>query len=105
MSSMSSMTPRISDLWVYLSASPLLGLTLTLIMVLLVFQDFASLMRNHTHLRYLINPLSSFYSVGYLAFKQCVCKIGAGNMRIKMITTQISELVDVFCSNGSAFSN
>ena len=45
------------------------GLTLTLIMVLLVFQDFASLMRNHTHLRYLINPLSSFYSVGYLAFK------------------------------------
>lgn len=28
---MSAMTPRITDLWVYLSASPLLGLTLTLI--------------------------------------------------------------------------
>lgn len=28
---MSAMTPRINDLWVYLSASPLLGLTLTLL--------------------------------------------------------------------------
>ena len=28
---MSAMTPRITDLWVYLSASPLLGLTLTLL--------------------------------------------------------------------------
>ena len=45
------------------------GITLTLILVLVVFQDFSSLMRNHTHLRYLINPLSSIYSVGYLAFK------------------------------------
>lgn len=45
------------------------GITLTLILVLLVFQDFSSLMRNHTQLRYLINPLNSFFSTGYLAFK------------------------------------
>ena len=35
--------------------------------VLLVFQDFASLMRNHTQLRYLINPLNSLYAVLDLA--------------------------------------
>ena len=35
--------------------------------VLLVFQDFASVMRNHTQLRYLINPLNSLYAVLDLA--------------------------------------
>lgn len=37
--------------------------------LLLVFQDFASTMRNHTKLRYLINPLNSVYAVGDLAAK------------------------------------
>lgn len=32
--------------------------------LLLIYQDFASVMRNHTQLRYLINPLNSFYAVG-----------------------------------------
>lgn len=37
--------------------------------LLLVFQDFASTMRNHTQLRYLINPLNSLYAVLDLASK------------------------------------
>ncbi len=37
--------------------------------LLLVFQDFASTMRNHTQLRYLINPLNSVYAVLDLATK------------------------------------
>jgi len=45
------------------------ALALTLVVLLLVFQDFSSLMRNHTQLRYLINPLNSFFSAGYLAFE------------------------------------
>lgn len=32
--------------------------------LLLVFQDFSSTMRNHTQLRYLINPLNSVYALG-----------------------------------------
>jgi len=34
------------------------------ISLMLIYQDFASVMRNHTQLRYLINPLNSFYAVG-----------------------------------------
>lgn len=37
--------------------------------VLLVFQDFASTMRNHTRLRYLINPLNTVYALGHIATK------------------------------------
>ena len=37
--------------------------------LLLVFQDFASTMRNHTQLRYLINPLNSVYAVAHMAAK------------------------------------
>ena len=37
--------------------------------LLLVFQDFASTMRNHTKLRYLINPLNSVYALGNIAIK------------------------------------
>lgn len=32
--------------------------------LMLVFQDFSSTMRNHTQLRYLINPLNSVYALG-----------------------------------------
>ncbi len=35
----------------------------------LSFQNFASTMRNHTQLRYLINPLNSLYALGYLGSK------------------------------------
>ena len=37
--------------------------------VLLFFQGIASVMRNHTQLRYLINPLNSFYALGLIAAK------------------------------------
>lgn len=36
---------------------------------LLFFQDFSSAMRNHTQVRYLINPLNSFYALADLASK------------------------------------
>ena len=45
------------------------GITVTLLVLLLVFQDFSSLMRNHTQLRYLINPLNSYFAAAHLAFK------------------------------------
>lgn len=35
--------------------------------LLATFQDFSSVMRNHTQVRYLINPLNSFYALGALA--------------------------------------
>jgi lipid A ethanolaminephosphotransferase len=37
--------------------------------LILGFQDISSVMRNHTQLRYLINPLNSFYALGTLAAK------------------------------------
>lgn len=45
------------------------ALALAVCSVLLVFQTFASTMRNHTQLRYLINPLNSIYALGNLATK------------------------------------
>ena len=39
------------------------GVAFTLACAFLVFQDFASLMRNHTQLRYQINPLNSVYAL------------------------------------------
>ncbi len=39
------------------------GLLVAFGMTQLVFQDFASLMRNHTQLRYQINPLNSVYAI------------------------------------------
>ncbi|WP_423837571.1 phosphoethanolamine transferase [Variovorax terrae] len=37
--------------------------------LLLIFQDFSSVMRNHTQVRYLINPLNSLYALVDLASK------------------------------------
>ncbi|MEY4318694.1 MAG: hypothetical protein RI902_2502 [Pseudomonadota bacterium] len=39
------------------------GLIVTIAFTFWVFQDFASLMRNHTQLRYQINPLNSIYAL------------------------------------------
>jgi len=39
------------------------GLLLSFAMLQVVYQDFASLMRNHTQLRYQINPLNSVYAL------------------------------------------
>ena len=41
----------------------LAGLGLSFVMLQGVFQDFASLMRNHTQVRYQINPLNSVYAL------------------------------------------
>ena len=40
------------------------GVVLALIAVLPIYQDFASTMRNNIQLRFLINPLNSFYALG-----------------------------------------
>ena len=45
------------------------SLTLLALLLFAVFQDFASLMRNHIQLRYLINPLNSLYALGEIAAK------------------------------------
>ncbi len=45
------------------------SVALIVVCLLLVFQDFASTMRNHTKLRYLINPLNSVYALGNIATK------------------------------------
>lgn len=37
--------------------------------LLAIFQDYSSIMRNHTQLRYLVNPLNSFYAIGIVAAK------------------------------------
>ena len=42
----------------------LAALAVTVGSLVLVFQDFSSTMRNHTKLRYLINPLNSVYALG-----------------------------------------
>lgn len=44
------------------------GLLACVLLTLSVFQDFSSLMRNHTKLRYLINPLNAVYALGEIAF-------------------------------------
>lgn len=39
----------------------------TVLCLMAIFQDFASIMRNHTQIRYLINPLNSLYAVASVA--------------------------------------
>ena len=42
---------------------------LLVVVVMLFFQSIASVMRNYPHVRYLINPLNSFYALGSIAAK------------------------------------
>ena len=42
---------------------------LLVLVVMVFFQSLASVMRNNTQLRYLINPLNSFYALGLIATK------------------------------------
>ena len=42
---------------------------LLVLVVMLFFQSIASVMRNYPHVRYLINPLNSFYALGSAAVK------------------------------------
>jgi len=46
-----------------------LSIGILLASLMAVFQDFSSIMRNHTQLRYLINPLNSYYAIGMVAAK------------------------------------
>ena len=46
-----------------------LSIAILLASLLAIFQDFSSIMRNHTQLRYLINPLNSYYAIGMVAAK------------------------------------
>ncbi len=46
----------------------LAGIALVAGLILLSFQPLASTMRNHTHLRYLLNPLNQVWAVGQAAF-------------------------------------
>lgn len=48
-------------------AGAAIGLTVLLLVTLLMFQDLASLMRNHKQVRYLVNPLNTLYAGGKLA--------------------------------------
>lgn len=43
------------------------GLTVLSLVTLLMYQDLASLMRNHKQVRYLVNPLNTLYASGKLA--------------------------------------
>ena len=53
-------------------SNSLMGVVSVVVIVgalLAVFQDFSSIMRNHTQLRYLVNPLNSYYAIGMVAAK------------------------------------
>ena len=50
-------------------AAVLATCALLVLVVFLFFQSIASVMRNYPHVRYLINPLNSFYALGSVAAK------------------------------------
>lgn len=43
------------------------GVVVAVLSLMLMFEDFASLMRNHKHVRYQVNPLNSLYALAKLA--------------------------------------
>ncbi len=45
------------------------SILIALLSVFAVYQDFASLMRNQPHIRFLITPLNTIYGLGQLSFK------------------------------------
>lgn len=51
------------------TASVVAASALLVLVVMLSFQSLASVMRNHTQIRYLINPLNSFYALGEVVAK------------------------------------
>ena len=58
------------------AATMLAALALTVGLMLAVFADLSATMRNHGSLRYLINPLNSFYAIGFLAHERAEQPIG-----------------------------
>ena len=59
--------------WSRQAGNNFIALVASLIVIMAVlfaiFQDYSSIMRNHTQLRYLVNPLNSFYAIGVVAAK------------------------------------
>ena len=51
------------------ATSLIVACALLVLVVMLFFQSIASVMRNYTQVRYLINPLNSFYALGSIAAK------------------------------------
>ena len=49
--------------------SLVMACALLALVVILFFQSIAGVMRSHKHVRYLINPLNSFYALGHVAAK------------------------------------
>jgi lipid A ethanolaminephosphotransferase len=47
----------------------IVGCAICLVAIALSFQGLSSLMRNHKHVRYLLNPLNSLYAIGQIATK------------------------------------
>ncbi len=58
--------PFWSQTWRNLTGA-VIGLVVLLLVTLLMYQDLASLMRNHKQVRYLVNPLNTLYASGKLA--------------------------------------
>jgi lipid A ethanolaminephosphotransferase len=58
--------PFWSQTWRNLTGGAI-GLVVLLLVTLLMYQDLASLMRNHKQVRYLVNPLNTVYASGKLA--------------------------------------
>jgi lipid A ethanolaminephosphotransferase len=57
---------------------------LGLVAVLPIYQDFASTMRNHIQLRFLVNPLNSIYALGQIGY-QTFAPLETGDKKIQAI--------------------
>ncbi len=66
-------TPVRTMRWTKLALNNVLTGVISIVFIvaalLAIFQDYSSIMRNHTQLRYLVNPLNSFYAIGVVAAK------------------------------------
>ena len=71
--------PRLAVQFVHNLGMVLTGVVFTLLLTYLSFKDFSTLMRNHTQLRYLINPLNTVYAL----------------VEIALIPTQVDQTLQV----------
>jgi lipid A ethanolaminephosphotransferase len=62
-------TLRLSQQVVSNTLSGVTAMIVILGSLLAIYQDFSSIMRNHTDLRFLVNPLNSYYAIGMVAAK------------------------------------
>ena len=57
---------------------------IAVVAVMPIYQDFASTMRNHIQLRYLVNPLNSIYAIGLLSY-QSISPMQSGGFTLQTI--------------------